>query len=162
MPTRCPNCDAPLREGAKFCSSCGYQLEKVEPAVSKGTPAPAPAATSTPKAQRPQNDQVGTAREDTSTISCPHCGKLNRIGVKFCRFCGGTITRTKEKKPRSRARIVTIVFLVLVILMICISLIGIAWGLGIDRWLFPDASLSPFPVHGLIVWIMEAQSDSFC
>ena len=151
MPTSCPNCDGPIREGAKFCSSCGYQVEKDEPTSPKVTPSPGAAPTSTPQPQRSEQGQREKAREETAMITCPHCGKPNRTGVKFCRFCGGVITGTKAKKPRSRARIVTIVFLVLVILIICISLIGIAWGLGIDRWLFPNAGLNPYP--DLIAWI---------
>jgi len=143
MPTSCPNCDGPLREGAKFCSSCGYQVEVDEPIAPKVTPSAAAAPTSTPQPQQSGQGQPEKAREDTAMISCPHCGKPNRTGVKFCRFCGGSMSESKTKKPRNRARIVTIVFLILVILMVCVSLIGIAWGLGVDRWLFPGAALVP-------------------
>ncbi len=148
MATRCPNCDQPLRDGAKFCTSCGYRL-----AVPKPTPAfpitPPPIDSSQEPKSKPQpepkaqqaiplaeiKDEPGAGR-----VTCPHCGKPNRLGVKFCRYCGGSITKVAEAPQRSRARIITLGFLVLVILMVCVSLVGIAWGLGIDQWLFPTAT----------------------
>ena len=30
MAKNCPNCDKPLREGAKFCTACGHVLQKQE------------------------------------------------------------------------------------------------------------------------------------
>lgn len=153
MPTRCPNCDTPLRDGAKFCSSCGHQLEAVETTPQNVSTQSTAAPSHSPQPERSQQEQGETTRDERATIACPHCGKPNRIGGKFCRFCGGLMTGTKEKKPRSRARVITIVFLVLLILMVCISLLGIAWGLGIDRWLFPETALTPWLGHGPIYWV---------
>ena len=93
-----------------------------------------------PKLQQAQRLVEPTDATDTGMSSCPSCGKENRLGVKFCRYCGAAIESIPAAPQRSRARIVTVSFLVLVILMVCISLIGISWGLGVDLWLFPTAT----------------------
>jgi hypothetical protein len=137
MTKPCPKCDQPLREGAKFCTSCGHRLgvEKAAPppeAAPSAAPAPQPAAVQ--QAQKLSDRQTAQAGD----VTCPKCGKANRTGVKFCRFCGGNLAEAQvvEVPRRSRARSVTVAFLVLVILTICVSLVGIGWGLGVDVLLF--------------------------
>jgi hypothetical protein len=82
-------------------------------------------------------------------VTCLNCGKTNRQGVKFCRFCGASLVEAPAVK--SRARLVTVAFLVLVILMVCVSLVGIGWGLGVDQWLFPTAT--PIPGGSLLPFL---------
>ena len=137
MANQCPNCDQPLRSGAKFCTSCGHRLEEAKP-----TP-PAPAAPSPhPKPQQAQRLSERSDGTEEGKVPCPKCGKSNRKGVKFCRYCGGSMALAPVESQRNRARVVTVSFFVLVILMVCISLVGIGWGLGVDQWLFPTATPS--------------------
>jgi Meckel syndrome type 1 protein len=148
----CPNCDKPLRDGAKFCTACGHVLQKPEmsPLAAETPPsvlkqdAPPPKPAPTPPAASP----AGTF--------CRHCGKGNRPGVKFCATCGKPISAPQPAPPplatpaqrlpidappvRSRARLLTVSFLVLVILMVCVSIVGIGWGFGVDVLLFPTAT----------------------
>lgn len=144
MAKNCPNCDKPLREGAKFCTACGHVLQKQEapPPVAAAPPPQAPVPT--PPAASP----AGTF--------CRHCGKGNRPGVKFCATCGKPMAAPQQTPPpsltpaqrlpldtppqRSRARLLTLSFLVLVILMVCVSIVGIGWGIGVDVLLFPTAT----------------------
>ena len=168
MATRCPNCNQTLREGARFCSACGFHLEKVDLPPSLNGPPPlaqrpdalSPAAPKTPAAASPE-DQPQIARrlkgddpqEDSEQIFCSVCGKPNRKGVGFCRFCGNELSKKSGRTPRNRSRILTVTFLILVILMVCVSLVGIAWGLGIDEWLFSEAT--PTPELGGILIILS-------
>jgi uncharacterized membrane protein YvbJ len=150
----CPNCDQPLREGAKFCTSCGHLIQKPEPAAKPSTLEEMSQPTKEPS---PQQVQTAVASGGQGGHFCPHCGKPNRREARFCRNCGETIPGDQaqlpapppvaEVPPRSRARLVTVGFLVFVILMVCVSVIGIGWGLGVDLWLFPTAT--PTPSGGL-------------
>ena len=158
MAKRCPNCDQPLREGARFCSACGFRLEIVDLPPSLNAPPPLspppdaspPIEPKTPAAASPKRQPQIAKRlkgddpqEDSDSIFCTHCGKPNRKGVRFCRFCGNELSKSSVETPRNRSRILTVSFLILVILMVCVSLVGIAWGLGIDEWLFSESAPTP-------------------
>lgn len=60
----CPNCNAEVKDTAKFCGKCRYQfpMDAAAPAETAATPA-----------------------------TCPSCGKPLTPGQKFCRSCGAKI-----------------------------------------------------------------------
>lgn len=61
----CPNCQASVKAGIKFCPSCGMKM--------------------TPKEKKPEN----TAQNDApAEKTCAKCGKTIKATVKFCPFCG--------------------------------------------------------------------------
>ncbi len=75
--SRCPNCDAYVREGVRICPTCGYSFEKKElisepieyKVVEKGSPLP------------------------LKPNFCPTCGASlkNAENVRFCEYCGSRI-----------------------------------------------------------------------
>ena len=54
---RCPNCGAPVRVGARFCTSCGYRLTPTD--SDAAPPAPAVAGAGTGSADRPETTWSG-------------------------------------------------------------------------------------------------------
>jgi len=78
MTATCPNCGKPLRKGAKFCGSCGYEITSKQ---SVGA----------------QSDS--SASNEMKEI-CPYCGKKIRPGAKFCNSCGREIVwETEDEIP---------------------------------------------------------------
>ena len=57
----CPKCGVPNTPGARFCISCGAEL------------------------QAPQ------AEVKTESLTCPKCGAQNKLGSKFCHSCGAAL-----------------------------------------------------------------------
>jgi len=151
MAKLCPNCDKPLRDGSKFCTSCGHRLVVAKPTPAfPVTPPPLEPSQAPQQAQKLKDRKAAAGAGD---VTCPNCGKPNRQGVKFCRYCGGDMAAASAGSQRNRARIVTISFLVLVILMVCVSLVGIGWGLGVDQFLFPTATPTPGANVLHFIWI---------
>jgi predicted amidophosphoribosyltransferase len=150
MANNCPKCGNPIRPSGKFCGSCGFNIVSATP-----TPPPAPQSATPPPAAvptpTPYPAHLHTPAPAPAGIVCPHCGKPTRLGVKFCASCGKTIASTPPPPPFTPApmtqsditrkpRIVTIGFLVGVILLICVSIVVIAWGVGVT-----DLVLDMFP-----------------
>lgn len=142
MASQCPNCGKPVRSGAKFCGFCGHVLSKADPGMV--APDAIPQAGQTPPRQTPGSNAA------LGGNPCPHCGKNNRPGVKFCASCGKQLAPVvqpaapppspsiPETAPlRKRPRYITVLFLVGVLVIVCASLAGIAYGFGwVDRF-FP-------------------------
>lgn len=113
----CPNCHAPLEEGAGFCGVCGTPIPKQvicshcgqetsaegkfcercgQPFGSVGTPevpvAPAaenPAPAAQPAAPAPETPAA--APEEPVRVICPHCGQATAADGMFCECCGQPI-----------------------------------------------------------------------
>ena len=81
MTATCPNCGKPLRPGARFCGSCGFDVTAESP--------------SHPPAESPSLHENGEL--------CPHCGNKVRPGAKFCNTCGKTIVKEKPEIPSQPA-----------------------------------------------------------
>jgi len=144
MANQCPNCGKSIRPGAKFCGFCGHVIGQAKSDAPQA--APKPAAGAPPEVMQSAATQVKGAAS-----LCPHCGKPNRPGVKFCASCGKQLAasapppapspQTPPPAPtsgRKRSRLVTIGFLVGVLMIVCISLFGIAWGFGWLEKIFPS------------------------
>jgi rRNA maturation endonuclease Nob1 len=84
----CPSCRKPLRQGTKFCSSCGKQ---VSPA-SRQSLAPASGKAAPPKSRGTdkQTASAKAARSAPAMQRCPNprCGRTVPAGKKFCTACG--------------------------------------------------------------------------
>lgn len=63
--TRCPNCGAEVREGAKFCTSCGFRLTEAEAAPPSRSPFAIPPAGAWSSSQA--SEQADAAAGDRST-----------------------------------------------------------------------------------------------
>ena len=139
MPNTCPNCQRPVRTGAKFCGFCGTRLTPVN--ASPGTP-PTPAGSAAPDA-------------GPSGGYCPYCHSPLRLGVKFCSSCGKPLpgpasaqpptpappapppqtpaaeqktSRERPKRKRSKGRLIIYLLLILVLcLVISVPLAVFAW-----------------------------------
>jgi len=84
MTATCPNCGKPLRTGAKFCGSCGFEITS----------------------QKPEESQAQILASNQSSDVCPHCGKSVRQGAKFCNSCGKSIDQ-KYWEEKSKADVQT-------------------------------------------------------
>ena len=94
----CKNCGKELKEGAKFCPSCGS-------AVSAQNNAPGFEKTGAGKIQSGL-DAVKTSRQDSlnpSQAFCKNCGAPLKEGAKFCPKCGSLIDEI-ARRPRSRRK----------------------------------------------------------
>lgn len=142
MGNKCPKCGKSVRDGAKFCGFCGHVLQKADSKMGK----PEDLISSGRSPSRPPQASGGSSGGNP----CPHCGKPNRPGVKFCASCGKQLPPTptplspppapptNDKKPkRKRPRIVTVGFLVAILVIVCASLFGIAYGFGWLDMFFP-------------------------
>ncbi|HOD75527.1 MAG TPA: zinc ribbon domain-containing protein, partial [Syntrophorhabdaceae bacterium] len=80
---KCPECQNPINEDARFCPSCGHHLLVISqcPKCHKNLPARARFC--------PACGQSVTAREEL--LKCPHCGTDNLSGSVFCNHCGEKI-----------------------------------------------------------------------
>jgi predicted RNA-binding Zn-ribbon protein involved in translation (DUF1610 family) len=58
----CPKCGTPNMPGARFCVSCGAELQTLQ------------------------------ATGEAQTPTCPKCGAQNKAGGKFCRSCGAALS----------------------------------------------------------------------
>jgi len=137
MAAFCPKCGKEIRGGGKFCGSCGHRLTshsqqpESPPIPDEVQETPEPSAEITPHPQ----DEIPPAPAK-GEINCPYCAQPIREGVQFCAHCGKKLEELPDEpsggKPEinRKPRIIVIGFLLVVILLICISLIGIAWGLG--------------------------------
>jgi len=151
MANNCPKCGKSIRPGGKFCGACGFKIVTATPAPPPtpppATPPPGAVPTPTPAHQHPPTPAP-------EGYACPHCGKPVRQGVKFCASCGktiSTITPPPLSPPeiKTKPRIKTIGFLVGVILLICVSLVVIAWGVGLTDLVvdvFPTSTPDPSTV----------------
>src|SRR5579885_1315016 len=62
----CPSCNAPNREDAKFCKSCGQSLRQEPAQTPEQAPAPAPATPEWPASPAPVSEQDAQPGETTS------------------------------------------------------------------------------------------------
>jgi hypothetical protein len=80
----CPNCNSPVRPGAKFCGNCGQLM-------------PNPAPFSRPEeaglSESPQTaaSQAGLGGDIQNGIPCQNCGQINHPGSKHCAYCGAPL-----------------------------------------------------------------------
>lgn len=86
-PSRCPDCGAPLPEGARFCGSCGAKISSATPA-SQTAPSPQPSpAPPPPSPQRQVRPQPATSSAPVSpplprAVASPYQGaRMNYAGV---------------------------------------------------------------------------------
>lgn len=71
----CPNCNAMVPQGNRFCPSCGKSM---------APPAPAPAAPG---------------------ITCPKCNAANAAGAKFCQSCGASLEPQTRTCPKCQTKV---------------------------------------------------------
>ncbi len=71
--TICPNCGKAVKQGKKFCSNCGFKIQK----------------------DTSQNPALKSASE-TLIVHCPNCGNAVKPGKKFCSNCGFKILGVSE------------------------------------------------------------------
>jgi membrane protease subunit (stomatin/prohibitin family) len=76
----CPDCQHPITEESRFCSSCGHQILVFDQCPECGKNLP-PKARFCPGCGRP-------VAEKRSAPRCPHCGMENLPGSVFCNQCG--------------------------------------------------------------------------
>ena len=74
---KCPNCQAELESGSKFCTKCGHAVP--ENTVSQ-EPAATEAATEAVVLQNPQ--------PNSGVVKCAKCNAVLEGGAKFCTLCG--------------------------------------------------------------------------
>ena len=102
----CPNCHAPLEEGAGFCGVCGTPVPKqvICSHCGQATAAdgmfcercgqPVGTATGVPEtpAAADSVDQTPAAEEAApAQVVCAHCGQVTSADGKFCERCGQPI-----------------------------------------------------------------------
>ena len=111
----CPNCQAPLEEGAGFCGVCGTPVPKqvicshcgqVTAADGKfcercGQPLGSVAAPGTPAV--PETPVVPTtenaapeAPAQPAQVTCPHCGQVTAADGMFCERCGQPVNAAQQ------------------------------------------------------------------
>ncbi len=71
----CKSCGTEVKDGVKFCPSCGGKIELPSPESQ----------------QPPKNDAGGNV--------CASCGASLKPGAKFCPSCGGKVGEAAEKAP---------------------------------------------------------------
>ena len=134
----CPNCGKPIRASTKFCGFCGFVISHDDLGIPK--PQHIMQAGRKPPRLQPKSDLSHEGKP------CTHCGKRNRVGVKFCTSCGNQISQVTapltpptsvRKPPRKRSRITTLSFLIGGFIIICGALLVIAYGLGYFENVFP-------------------------
>ena len=85
METRCPNCQNPTPEGAKFCTKCGQAIDLPQPK---------------PSPKKKINATTSTSEE----MRCPNCQNPTPEGAKFCTKCGQAID-LPQPKPSPKKKI---------------------------------------------------------
>ena len=147
----CPQCGAPLGEGAKFCKYCG---ESIAPAQQYGQPPTPPAAPPqyTPPQYTPQQPQQQYTPPQNSqnyyvpqqaevpfsgntwlvpniilTVFC--CNILSIIGIVFGAMSSSKIKKGQYNEARSNANTAKILFIIGLILGVIGGIIGLASGL---------------------------------
>lgn len=71
----CPQCQAPMRAGARFCRSCGTHIQLC------------------PECQHPMRADAKFCRSCGLKLrACPHCQQLLRKNAQFCTACGTVLT----------------------------------------------------------------------
>ena len=93
----CPNCQAEIGEGKKFCGKCGAALRAIS-------------AVSVPV--------------QPSSVSCPACGSKESPDVKFCGVCGRALGEEALGRPAKRPSPVVIVSVTAAVVVL---LSGVAW-----------------------------------
>jgi predicted amidophosphoribosyltransferase len=152
MASFCPKCGTEIRPEGKFCGACGYKIKGRFQGEKKQPPKGDAALSASPKpSTADQYSKTGTGQEHPriEEILCPNCNQPNQEGVKYCGHCGVPLKGSPKDLPpvqsavQRKPRIIIIGFLLGVIVLICISLIGIAWGIGLIDFLFP--TITPVP-----------------
>ncbi|OPY76155.1 MAG: Double zinc ribbon [Syntrophorhabdus sp. PtaU1.Bin058] len=80
---RCPDCQNPITEEARFCPSCGHQLLIYQQCVKCGKNLPPHAKFCPSCGQR--------TSERPLPVKCTHCGTENLAGSVYCNQCGEKI-----------------------------------------------------------------------
>jgi hypothetical protein len=88
---QCPNCKNPVKPNAKFCAKCGRALGAATP----------------PKDLSGFGNLTGLGRAPFAPVGshCPHCGKPNRVGAKFCAHCRQPLAAPLQAVAPPRAEI---------------------------------------------------------
>lgn len=80
---KCPDCQNPITEDARFCPSCGHQLLIYQQCVKCGKNLPPHAKFCPSCGQR--------ASKRPLPVKCAHCGTENLAGSVYCNQCGEKI-----------------------------------------------------------------------
>lgn len=112
--THCLNCDAPLREGMKFCVACGApassaQESRLSKTVIEDLPDAHPNLAKTVIEDPRDTDPRETVSETRAIgqpgdFPCRYCGALIRAGHTFCETCGATISARRQTSSFAQHR----------------------------------------------------------
>ena len=93
----CQECGHPNRSGVRFCRHCGYQLFSEEADLSQSKESEAMPDRDTGSKQEAAPPEAIQENQDQLQVEqvCPECGHTNRLGVRFCRHCGGQLVETE-------------------------------------------------------------------
>lgn len=77
----CKSCGAEVKDGVKFCPSCGNKIELPSP------------------------DNQQPTKNDAGGSVCASCGASLKPGAKFCPSCGSKVGETAEKVPEAKPEV---------------------------------------------------------
>ena len=88
----CVKCNAELKEGTKFCASCGAPQETAPASEQPAAPAaPAPEQSAAPAAPAPEQP-AAPAAPAPAAFRCWKCNAEIQLGTAFCNRCGAPLT----------------------------------------------------------------------
>ena len=88
----CPNCNAPLEDGARFCASCGTAIPAQAPEAAPQQPSAGYQAYQQPNQGQTNNvyQQPNQAQQPTGGY-CRNCGNQLYAGAAICTRCGAAV-----------------------------------------------------------------------
>ncbi len=89
MKKRCRNCGCELNDDQAFCINCGTPVSAEAPAAETAQPAPvAETVPPTPAAESVPTTSADSSESAAATITCPTCGQQVPGDMNFCKYCG--------------------------------------------------------------------------
>ena len=98
---RCKKCGISLKDGAKFCPSCGTRTEPENtPAAAVSDTIPCPGCGQQIKKDAKFCPFCGAANNgENEALKCKSCGAELKPGVKFCPSCGNSTVSDSQPQP---------------------------------------------------------------